>query len=125
MEATAPPAAPPPEPKRRRWPAILIAILFALICVLFVAVTIDIAGTDTCEEALEQAEQSGAFTTDECLDKSSANKTATIIAGGLSALAALWTVIVAIGYARGRASGRSLAIAAGVTAVLILITFVL
>jgi hypothetical protein len=125
MEATAPRAAPPPEPARRRWPAILIAIVFALVCLLFVVVTIDIAGTDTCEEAIEQAAQTGAFSDDECLDKSSANKAATVIAGALSALAALWTVIVAIGYARGRASGRSLAIAAVTTAVLILITFVL
>jgi hypothetical protein len=125
MEATAPPAAHTPEPRHRRWPAILVAILFALVCALFVAVTIDIAGTDTCEEAIEQAAETGAFSDDECLDKSSANKTATVIAGALSALAALWTMIVAIGYARGRVGGRSVAIAAVVTAVLILITFVL
>jgi hypothetical protein len=120
METAAPPAAP-----RLRWLAILVAILFALVAIFFIAVSVSLAGDELCEDVIQQARESGQITVDECTDKSAANRTATVIVGALAGLAALWTVVTAIGVARARRTWGAVATAAIVTIVLAAATIIL
>lgn len=104
----------------RRWPYYALAVVGLLGALLFAVVAINIAGTETCEEAL-----SGDEIFVECFDGSSSNKTLTVIASILTALAALATAIAAIGYTRGRTSSSTLRNVAIVTAVLVAITLIM
>jgi hypothetical protein len=110
VEATAPPAVP-----RLRWASILVAILFALVAIFFIAVSVSLAGDELCQDV----------SVGECVDKSPGNRTATVIAGALAGLAAVWTVVVSIGVARGRRTWGSVGTAAVITVVLAAITIVL
>jgi hypothetical protein len=125
MEATAPP--PPPERPSNagrdgRSLFIVIAVVAILATIFFAAVSIDLAGTRTCEDVRTDPTAVGVI---ECADKSSANKAATVVLGALTALPSAALAAVAIGAARTRTGSpllRVLAIAAAVAAV---ITFVL
>jgi ABC-type Co2+ transport system permease subunit len=134
MEATAPPPPPPSEepPRSERPPAgnggravfIVIGVVAVLAAIFFGAVAIDLAGTDTCEDARQEAIATGQLTF-ECTEKSSANKAATVVIGGLTALLSLALAALAFGAARRREGSpllRAVALAAAVGAV---ITFIL
>ena len=108
-----------PRPARR-WPYYVLALVGLLAAALFTAVAIDISGIEPCEEAVASGE---IFT--ECFDGSSGNKTLTVIASALTALAGLVTAIAAIGYARGTVSSSTLRNVAIATAVLVAVTLLI
>jgi hypothetical protein len=128
MEAAAPPpAAPPPAPAATsgpRWPAILVAIVFVLVAIFFIAVSVSLAGDTLCEDAIQEAQETGQLTI-ECTEKSSGNRIATVVFGALAGLAALWTVFASIGVLRGTRTWSSVGTAAALAVVFAVVTIVL
>ena len=124
MEAAAPPPPGPATTSGPRWPAILVAIVFTLVAIFFIAVSVSLAGDELCEDAIEQAQETGELFI-ECTEKSSGNRAATVVIGALAALAALWTVLASIGVLRGRRAWSAVGTAAAVTVVLAVVTIVL
>ena len=92
--------------------------------IFFIAVSVSLAGDELCEDAIQQAQESGQLFV-ECTEKSSGNRAATVVAGALTGLAALWTVFASIGLLRGRRTWSAVGIAAAVTVVLAVVTIVL
>ena len=107
-----------------RWPAILLVIAFLLVALFFLAVSVSLAGDELCEDALAQAQETGQLFV-ECVDKSSGNRTATVVAGALTAIAALWGAVVAFGVARGRRAWSAVGVPLVATVILAAITIVL
>lgn len=107
MEAS-PPATPPPERRaarenggyRARSGFIALAIFAGLVAIFFAAVAIDLSGTPTCEEVLDDQGFTGGIV--ECTERSSSNKVAAVILGAATSLAALALLVMAIGSARVR-----------------------
>jgi isopentenyl diphosphate isomerase/L-lactate dehydrogenase-like FMN-dependent dehydrogenase len=118
MEATAPP--PPPEQPSNasrggRSPFIVIAVVAILATFVFAAISIDLAGTRTCEDVrTSPATEPGMV---ECVN----NKALVVISSGITAVLSAALAVVAIGAARtGTASPllRGFAIAAAAAAVI-------
>jgi hypothetical protein len=124
MEAAAPPPPAPAASTGPRWPAILVAIVFVIVAIFFIAVAVSLAGDTLCEDAIEEAAQTGQLTV-ECSEKSSGNRAATVVFGALAGLAALWTVFVSIGVMRGTRTWSAVGIAAAATVVFAVVTIVL
>jgi hypothetical protein len=110
MEAAATPRTGP------RWPAILLAIVLVLVAIFFLAVAVTLVGDDLCADV-----QFG----QECVDKSSGNRIATVVAGALAGLAALWGVVVCFGIARGRRAWSAIGVPLAATVIFAAITIVL
>ncbi len=98
MEAATPGSSPGSPPKGGRAGAIALLIVAALVGIFFAAVAITLIGTETCEEALKDAQSLLV----ECTEKSSGNKLISILLGAGTAIAAFALAWFAFASARAR-----------------------